>query len=304
MSELSTGHKISPIAAADTSTDAHPAPTPAELAESAAAADSDLVAEELAAAAFTETPAAMADEITMAPPPAKGNQRGLLFAGIAVLIVVVAVLLYIFKLKGGGETPPTLAAATPTPAATATPTEAELETIRAAAQVRVEQEANRIRERLEEEFPTATPRPPTATPTATELPTEVPTPTATRVPPTPTRVPPTPTPIPPTPTPSVREGDIVAEGPGVIRPVVMSQASPLYPRAAQRMGLSGEVQLQALIGINGAGEQVRILKVSHKNMGFETESEKAVRQWRYKPATKNGVKVRMWITIRIPFKQR
>jgi TonB family protein len=39
-------------------------------------------------------------------------------------------------------------------------------------------------------------------------------------------------------------------------------------------------------------------------MGFETESEKAVRKWRYKPATKNGVKVRMWVTIRIPFKQR
>jgi TonB family protein len=315
MRELSSGRKISPIIAGDTSTDAQPAPTPAELM----APEQPLTPELLVKPPVVEpvppedsaeppdSPPPEQKEPTAVPPPAKksGLRLGLL-SGVAVLVVVVAGLLYIFK--GTGQTPPTavdepVGVVTSLPSPTATPSEAELAAIRAAAQARVDQEAERIRERLEEEFPTPTPRPPTATPEPTEVPTELPSPTPTRRPPTPTRVP-TATPIPPTPTPSVREGDIVPDGPGVSRPVVISQTSPQYPRAAERMRLDGEVQLQALVGISGQVEQVRILKVSHKNMGFETESEKAVRQWRYKPATKKGVKVRMWVTIRIPFRQR
>jgi TonB family protein len=316
MRELSSGRKISPIVAGDTSTDAQPAPTPAELlAPEQLQAPTPMLEpaeiEPIALAGEAEPPDGSLpeqEELATAPQPAKkGNQRLLLISGAVVLAIVVAGLAFIFR--GGGESPPTTVDQPPvviprTPSPTATPSEAELAAIRAAAQARVDQEAERIRERLEEEFPTPTPRPPTATPLPTEVPTEVPSPTPTRRPPTPTRVPPTATPIPPTPTPSVREGHIVPDGPGVSRPVVISQVSPQYPRAAERMRLDGEVQLQALVGINGQVEQVRILKVSHKNMGFETESEKAVRQWRYKPATKNGVKVRMWITIRIPFRQR
>ena len=33
-------------------------------------------------------------------------------------------------------------------------------------------------------------------------------------------------------------------------------------------------------------------------MGFETATEEAVRQWRYRPPTKNGVKVRVWVQIK------
>jgi TonB family protein len=315
MKELSSGRKISPIVAGDTSTDAQPAPTPAELfpptQKTPAPPVEPTVVEPVPPADGSgppESPPPEQEALAVTPPPAKkGNQRLLLLSGVGVLVIVVAGLAYIFR--GSGETPPTtvdepIAAVTTPPSPTATPSEAELAAIRAAAQARVDIEAERIRERLEEEFPTPTPRPPTATPEPTEVPTELPRPTPTRRPPTPTRVPPTATPIPPTPTPSVREGDIVPDGPGVSRPVVISQTSPQYPRAAERMRLDGEVQLQALVGINGQIEQVRILKVSHKNMGFETESEKAVRQWRYKPATKKGVKVRMWVTIRIPFRQR
>jgi TonB family protein len=46
---------------------------------------------------------------------------------------------------------------------------------------------------------------------------------------------------------------------------------------------------------------VRITNVSRKNVGFEKATEQAILKWRYKPATKKGVKVRMWVTIRVPF---
>jgi 16S rRNA processing protein RimM len=61
-------------------------------------------------------------------------------------------------------------------------------------------------------------------------------------------VPPTATPIPPTATPSVREGDIVVRGPGVVPPVVIYQVEPEYPPMAERMRETGLVEAEALIG--------------------------------------------------------
>ena len=151
--------------------------------------------------------------------------------------------------------------------------------------------------------PAATPRPPTLTPTATETPTETPTETATPVPdaPTPTRVPPTATPAPPTAsfTPAVREGDLVTMGAGVERPVLVRQVDPEYPKLAQRMGIDGEVEVEVLVGPDGAVEDVRVVNVSRTGVGFERATIDAVRQWRYKPATKSGVNVRMWVPARV-----
>ena len=100
---------------------------------------------------------------------------------------------------------------------------------------------------------------------------------------------------------SVREGEIVTPGPGVRTPVLIKQVTPVYPPLALRAKASGEVRLRALVGIDGSVEKIQILKVSRTGVGFEKSAENAVRQWRYRPATKKGVKVRMWIPIRIPF---
>ena len=110
------------------------------------------------------------------------------------------------------------------------------------------------------------------------------------------------TPIPPTATPSVREGDIVVRGPGVVVPVVIYQEQPAYPPMAQRIRATGLVEAEALIGTDGSVEEVRITRVEGRNVGFEKATEDAIRKWRYKPATKDGIKVRMWITIRVPFR--
>ncbi|HHQ48983.1 MAG TPA: energy transducer TonB, partial [Acidobacteria bacterium] len=96
--------------------------------------------------------------------------------------------------------------------------------------------------------------------------------------------------------------EIVKAGPGVKEPILIKQVKPEYPPLARRTKASGEVRLRALVGPDGSVEKVQILKVSRTGVGFEKAAERAVRQWRYRPATKRGVKVRMWIPIRIPFK--
>ena len=78
--------------------------------------------------------------------------------------------------------------------------------------------------------------------------------------------------------------------------------SPRYPPAAERMGASGVVEAEALVGINGMVEEVRITKVEGRNFGFEKAAEEAIYKGRYKPATKGGIKVRVWVTIKVPFR--
>jgi len=120
------------------------------------------------------------------------------------------------------------------------------------------------------------------------------------VPPTATPVP-SATPIPPTPTPLVREGDIVSPGPNVVTPYPIQQDPPAYPLRAQRMRQEALVEIEALVGTNGIVEDTRTISVNNRGFGFEEATVAAVEKWRYRPATKLGVKVRMWVTIRVPF---
>ena len=83
----------------------------------------------------------------------------------------------------------------------------------------------------------------------------------------------------------------------------MYQEPPKYPAMARQMKLTGVVELKALVGTDGSVEEIRISSVSPKNVGFEAATENAIRNWRYKPATKKGVKVRMWVSIRVPFRE-
>jgi TonB family protein len=240
---------------------------------------------------------------------AGGNKKRLWMGLGALALVLAAAGSWFFFGRDKSESSPSARAVPITIAPTDTPTpeptvglmsdQELIDRAREVAAAEITKQEEELRKRLEEEFPTPTPIPPTPTPpdTPTPLPTETPTP-----PPTPTSPPPTATPIPPTPTPSVREGDIVVPGPGVDPPVMIYREPPRYPPAAERMGASGVVAAEALVGINGMVEEVRITKVEGRNFGFEKATEEAIYTWRYKPATKDGVKVRVWVTIRVPFR--
>ena len=88
-------------------------------------------------------------------------------------------------------------------------------------------------------------------------------------------------------------------GAGVVAPVLIHQVSPEYPPVARKAGVEGDVVAHLLVGIDGRVEEVRILEVSQTGVGFERATEEAVLQWRYRPATKHGVKVRTWVRITV-----
>ena len=307
VTELEAGLPITPIAASAQPIELGGSSAPPPPAEPTPGAGSpEQPPQDAATAAPTEddglpVPEPIAAEEALAVASLPNRSRLWLAVGAVALIALIAGLAWIFGRGSGDDGGPDLVPSGDSPALFAdapspTPTTTDADLLERAGQIADAEVA-----RLEEEFPTPTPLPPTATPTITPTTSPTATATATPVPPTPTPVPPTATPIPPTPTPSVREGDIVDPGPGVRGPVMISQVEPKYPPVARNLRVDGEVEARALVGTDGAIEEVRIVNCSRPGVGFEKATEDALSEWRYKPATKNGVKVRMWVTIRVPF---
>ncbi len=92
------------------------------------------------------------------------------------------------------------------------------------------------------------------------------------------------------------EADLPVEaGGGVVSPVLIesSGVQPVYPEEAQRAGLEGLVVLEAIVDEHGrVGHDIKVLRrLGH---GCDEAAVVAVRQWRFRPATRNGkpIKVR------------
>jgi TonB family protein len=121
--------------------------------------------------------------------------------------------------------------------------------------------------------------------------------------PEPARPAPQPAPAPAAPPkPTVREGDLVTLGPGVKPPVLVSFNKPEYPPIARRMRVEGTVVLSLLVDENGRVVDVRLERGVSQNVGINEAALAAARSAKYQPATKDGVRVKMWHTLTIPFK--
>jgi TonB family protein len=160
--------------------------------------------------------------------------------------------------------------------------------------------------------PVAAIGPPTAVPAARVTPTALPvlpTPTPVEVAPTATpAAPPTPTPAPlatraplAVQQPTVQEGQLVQPGPDVVEPVVLGNPAPSLPAMARikRTRPAGVIILSVLVSHTGAVEDVTLLRGTTPDYGFDKAALETVRTWRFKPATKAGVRVKFRKTVTI-----
>jgi protein TonB len=114
---------------------------------------------------------------------------------------------------------------------------------------------------------------------------------------------PTPVPIPISP-PSestVKRGDLVALTEVDRQPVIATIVKPEYPEIARRVRASGTVILSVLITETGKVGDLRVIREAGGSSGLTQAAVKAVRQWTFSPAMKNGVPVKTWFTVPIPF---
>lgn len=91
----------------------------------------------------------------------------------------------------------------------------------------------------------------------------------------------------------------------VTNPVLIreSKVEPVYPEEAQESGTEGVVILQAIILSDGTVGNIELLRASPEDEPWFAESAReAVSQWRYEPATKNGLAVPVYFTVFVEFK--
>ncbi len=99
---------------------------------------------------------------------------------------------------------------------------------------------------------------------------------------------------------SVRVGDLVEAGPGVTPPKLASRLEPRYPPTARNFNKSATVNVRALVDENGRVERAEV-SGAKAGYGFDDAALAAARTARFEPATKGGVRVKMWTLLRITF---
>jgi TonB family protein len=102
--------------------------------------------------------------------------------------------------------------------------------------------------------------------------------------------------------PAVKEGDFVDIENCDTPPVATRQVSPMVPAMAKQRRVSGTVLLRVLVDESGRPAKVEILRDVTPSVGLGASSAQALEQWRWKPATKNGAKVKTWLAVQVPFK--
>jgi protein TonB len=79
-------------------------------------------------------------------------------------------------------------------------------------------------------------------------------------------------------------------------------AAPTYPDAARAEGIEGDVLLELIVGTSGEVETARVLRgVGH---GLDEAAVRAMRQFRFAPATLGGHAVRVRMSWSMQFRLR
>jgi len=99
----------------------------------------------------------------------------------------------------------------------------------------------------------------------------------------------------------VQLGDLVQPGAGVAAPKLSSNLDPRYPPAAKHLNRSAQVDIKVLV--DERGQVLDADRIGAKaGFGFDEAAIDAARKARFQPATKDGIRVKMWTTLRVNFK--
>jgi TonB family protein len=95
---------------------------------------------------------------------------------------------------------------------------------------------------------------------------------------------------------------IYAVGGDVTAPTVLQQVQPRYTDAARTVKFQGTVRVKLVVDSNGIARNVVVVKGI--GTGLEESTLQALRQWRFRPATRNGRPVAVTAGIDVNFRLR
>jgi TonB family protein len=99
--------------------------------------------------------------------------------------------------------------------------------------------------------------------------------------------------------PADSQRDGVAEVSLIYEPKLIRRIEPTYPEYAQKAGITGVVILNCVVDSNGRVTSMKVVKpLSH---GLTEQAKRAVRQWRFEPAKRNGEAVATDLIVSLRF---
>ena len=75
---------------------------------------------------------------------------------------------------------------------------------------------------------------------------------------------------------------------------------PEYPVGKLRLEIEGSVTVRVLVGTDGRVRQVQVIRATDSDFAKATERQ-ALKSWRVKPATRDGIAVEDWQTLTVRF---
>ncbi len=103
--------------------------------------------------------------------------------------------------------------------------------------------------------------------------------------------------------PPAETGDLIPLEDVDIEPEIAKRVNPKYPSVAFQRGVEGKVVINVLISESGDVIETALIKGISGPYDFNEDCTNAVRQWKFVPAFKNGVKVKVWKIISFTFKK-
>jgi periplasmic protein TonB len=90
-------------------------------------------------------------------------------------------------------------------------------------------------------------------------------------------------------------------GAGITPPRVIHIVKPAYTQGAMQARIQGEVLVTAIVRPDGTVTDVRVSRSLDRVFGLDEEALEVARQWRFKPATRSGQPVAVYVTIGVGF---
>jgi TonB family protein len=100
--------------------------------------------------------------------------------------------------------------------------------------------------------------------------------------------------------PPVKVGDLVGMSSGVTPPELLAQPEVRYPAMGKKLAKEAEVEVRVLVDENGNVRDATLMG-KKAGFGFDQAALEAAKSARYKPALKEGVRVKMYVNLTIKF---
>jgi protein TonB len=90
-------------------------------------------------------------------------------------------------------------------------------------------------------------------------------------------------------------------GDGVTMPVIVREVKPEYTSEARKARIQGTVTLDVVVVEDGTVGEVKVTRSLDEEYGLDEQAVKAVKQWRFKPGTRDGKPVPVRVSVEMTF---